>query len=271
MKGARLITALIVGGALLATLPGCGRPMPDASPGSDEAARPPGAHRGAAADSAGTHARPGPTPQIVEIYGDDLLDVGELGQFWAWVSYGSAKPLQYEWSLGDGTQATGNGISHRYEWPGRYTVVATVGNEDGTDTDTLLVTVSGPAPPPPSTPPQADGQTPAAERREEDTRRTDTTSRRSPALYGAQGVDASAGGYTWVVATHLRRDQAEQEVQRYRALGYRAGVYVDDDGPGSTAFRVVIGQFATTDEALAARRILSGDVRLGMWLLELAK
>ena len=64
-----------------------------------------------------------------------------------------------------------------------------------------------------------------------------------------------------MIATFLNQALAEKFVQQYRQLGNRAGVLIDTKGLGSTAYRVVLGQFATERDALAARRQLPRDIR----------
>jgi hypothetical protein len=81
-------------------------------------------------------------------------------------------------------------------------------------------------------------------------------------------VDEDAGGFTWVLRTDLWAERAQDLMLYHRLRGLRADVVVDTTGPGSPAYRVVAGQFATPDEAFAARAWLP-DEASHSWLLEL--
>jgi hypothetical protein len=81
-------------------------------------------------------------------------------------------------------------------------------------------------------------------------------------------VDEDAGGFTWVLRTDLWAERAQDLMLHHRLRGLRADVVVDTTGLGSPAYRVVAGQFATPDEALAARAWLPDEAPYP-WLLEL--
>jgi PKD repeat protein len=54
--------------------------------------------------------------------------------------------INYTWSFGDGTTASGQTATHTYTEDGTYTVTFTVCDEDGCRSDTLVVTVTGTGP-----------------------------------------------------------------------------------------------------------------------------
>ncbi len=57
-----------------------------------------------------------------------------------------------------------------------------------------------------------------------------------------------------MVGTFLETDPAEQLMRQLRIKGFRTGVLADRRPGASTAYRVVVGQFASTDRALSAKR-----------------
>jgi len=220
-------------------------------------------------------ATPDDPVRLVEVVGPRTLEAGAVGHFRARVSDRSARPVNYLWHLGDGTLSVGALVSYAYATPGAYTVAVVARNAAGRDTLKVPVYVEeasaqvglveavsdneGAAPAGP-----ASGETQAAE----PSRRSGVTVSRK-ALYGGGGMVAETGGYTWVVATDLWAERARARMLRYRLCGFRADIQVDTAGRGSPAHRVVLGQFATRTEALAARPWLPEEAR-GAWLLELA-
>jgi hypothetical protein len=210
-------------------------------------------------------------PQIVAIYGPRYSTVGQPENYRVRIKPGAGQPIIYRWSLGDGTLATGNNISHEYARPGRYVVNVTVRNARGHDTGSLKVAVS------PERPSEAlasdDGRATAGRTTSsfEDARAKEAESPRAATraggLWGAGGLDWSRGGYTLLVSTHFTRKKAEEASLRFRSEGFRSGIFVDDEGPGSTAYRVVVGQFETSDPAVSARRNLIKEGRKGAFLV----
>jgi hypothetical protein len=226
------------------------------------------------ADDGHVHAATPDNPvRLVEIVGPRTLEVGAVGHFRARVSDRSARPVNYLWDLGDGTLSVGALVSYAYATPGPYTVTVVARNAAGRDTLEVPVYVEeGPvrADSAESTSGKERSVTAGAPREIEAAdvpRRPGDTVPRN-ALYGGGGIVGETGGYAWVVATDLWAERARTRVLRYRLRGFRADVYVDTAGRGSPAHRVVLGQFTTRAEALAARPWLPEEAR-GAWLLEL--
>jgi PKD repeat protein len=73
------------------------------------------------------------------------VSVGEDAWLYGGNSYDpDGKIVSYEWDFGDGSSGSGMNISHAYTSPGMYYVVLTVTDDDGaTDTDTVIVNVTG--------------------------------------------------------------------------------------------------------------------------------
>jgi PKD repeat protein len=73
------------------------------------------------------------------------VDVGEKAWFWGNDSYDpDGYIVSYHWHFGDGTTATGELVTHVYQYPGNYTVTLTVtDNEGATDMDYVNVRVFG--------------------------------------------------------------------------------------------------------------------------------
>lgn len=67
-------------------------------------------------------------------------------------------------------------------------------------------------------------------------------------------VRPDRGGFTWVVYSSNQRLEAEPVVRALGDLGYRSGLYVER--AGGVTFHVLAGQFATEEEAEAARAVL---------------
>jgi hypothetical protein len=79
------------------------------------------------------------------------------------------------------------------------------------------------------------------------------------ALYGSGGIDWDRGGFTILTATRLSQREAERIALEYVERGYRTGIRVDDDDRGSTAYRVIVGQFETLRAATAALNAVRRD------------
>lgn len=216
-------------------------------------------------------------PNVVKIHGDRTVEAGVLQNYRAQIVYGARAPLEYFWDFGDGSFAEGNNVAHRFEEPGTYEVTLVTRNGRGTSVERFTITVEPSSHPRPATAEAATGDDPPVTRTSSGgapaakTRKAAPPSRRPARLPGspASGIAWSQGGYTWVVATHLVREGAEADVQRFRNAEYQTGLVIDDSGPGSTAYRVVIGQYATEKAALAARASLPQDIPGGVWLLPL--
>lgn len=205
--------------------------------------------------------RPAPKNQaaeIEEVYGKRTVQAGEQVNFRARLVHGTTREVEYHWDFGDGTRAEGNGVVHRYKKPGQYRLSVSVRNPHGKDTETLMISVTEPATPAP--PPVTETRTPPVPA-------TSTAGARpaaqpksappSPAVTrpGVRGgsIDFAQGGYAWRVRSHFELPQAEQEARQYKQAGYRVGLITDDQGPGTTAYRIVIGQFDSVEQALRAK------------------
>jgi hypothetical protein len=226
---------------------------------------------------AGASAPPDPLSapvRLVEIVGPRTLHVGAVAHFRARVTEQSARPVNYLWDLGDGTLSMGALVSYAYATPGPYTISVVARNAAGRDTLTVPVSVEVAPARVDSVETASDGEVGAAVgapstgevKTIEVPRRPRVTVPRR-ALYGGGGLVSETGGYTWVVATDLWPERARDRMLRYRLLGFRADIYVDSAGKGSPAHRIVLGQFATRTEALAARPWLPND-GVRPWLLE---
>lgn len=220
--------------------------------------------------------RPAPQHQpaeIQEVYGKRTVEAGEQVNFRARLVYGTAREVEYYWDFGDGTPAEGNGVVHRYKKPGQYRVSVSVRNPHGKDAETFMVTVTEPATPAP--PPVTEARTPPVP--------ATSTAVESPAVQpksapvpppvtrtGVRGgaIDFSQGGYAWRVRSHFEQPRAEQEARRYKQAGYRVGLITDDKGPGSTAYRIIIGQFDSVEQALRAKPSLPHQT--GVLLMDLS-
>ena len=213
--------------------------------------------------------------EIAAVYGARSPVVGQDVNYRVRLAQTSPSPVEYYWDFGDGTLAEGNNAVHHYRQPGRYRLTVSVRNQHGSDAETLVIRVVAPPPiaesdsgatsgaaaePPPGTPaPEALHQAALAE---------DAASRRPvPGLHGG-AIQWNEGGYAWRMRTYFEYAAAEQEARRCRQAGYRVGIVRDASGPGSTVYRVVLGQFGSVEAALRAKRAL--PYRTGVLLMELA-
>lgn len=217
--------------------------------------------------------------RIENVYGRTRLEVGEEENFRVRFNAEAAWPIVHYWDFGDGTFAEGNNVVHRFEKPGRYEIIAHAKNSAGEDYDTLYVNVVEPPEPTElfaeSEPEKevASARTPVVsdtvkvQKKPEETAPVSqpaNTSRRIVA------IDWSKGGYTWVVRTFLKREEAENLAMSFARRGYRSGIIIDDSGPGSVAYRVIMGQYETADAAVRARPEIEKVAGGGMWLHELS-
>jgi len=82
-------------------------------------------------------------------------------------------------------------------------------------------------------------------------------------------VEASRGGFTWVVNS-TSAPEAQEHTVRYRRLGYRSSV-LRAVVRGRRVFRVALGQFPSVGEAERARPFLPLGIRRDTWLLRLGR
>lgn len=75
-------------------------------------------------------------------------------------------------------------------------------------------------------------------------------------LFGGD-LSNSEGGFSWVVYTSQVRQEAVEVVLALSRLGYKAALVAEAD-PDIPAFRALVGQFASEEEATAARDLLPG-------------
>lgn len=211
--------------------------------------------------------------RIAAIEGKRSLVTGEKAEYRVHLDAGARQPVTYTWDLSDGSQATGSQVVLTFEQAGLYTLLVTARNRDGLDRDTVRIHVN-----PTKTPPAAPPDLPAAEAPPATpvvASAVDTPSAPSPPR--SRTVRSSTPllvwpqtGYTWVVATHLHRQQADMAALRYQRAGFQAGIVVDEQGSGSTAYRVVVGHYATPQAALQSRARLPADRPGGVLLLQLS-
>jgi hypothetical protein len=173
----------------------------------------------------------------------------------------SSTPVEYYWDFGDGTLAEGNNAVHHYRRPGRYRLTVTARNRQGRDADTVYIMVR----PRPAVA-AADSSAEDPELASADAVRRAVLAEPAaavpppaePAATGLRGgtIRWENGGYTWRVRTYFEAAAAEHEARRYLHDGFRVGILRDASGPGSTAYRVVIGQFPSVAAALRAQAAL---------------
>jgi len=208
--------------------------------------------------------------RIVTVYAERQLEVGQYVSFRVRLRPGAIWPVHYEWDLGDGIVAVGNNVQHGYQQAGTYTVRVEARNVAGADTASVEVLVVEPeqavviashadeeVEPEPAEVSEADATTIV--------RRTRT------GLRGQETVDLRNGGYSWVVSTYLDRLAADYLLFELRRGGYRSAIFVDDQGPGSPAYRVLVGQFATTETAFAVREAVGQLTARSEWLLDVSE
>ncbi len=57
---------------------------------------------------------------------------GDEVSFTSTMNEDATEPVEYRWRFGDGTEATGTAVTHRFDRPGEYTVILTASNKAGT-------------------------------------------------------------------------------------------------------------------------------------------
>lgn len=78
----------------------------------------------------------------VRIHGPSELELGEEGYFTADYPDTPTRPLTYEWSFGDGAEAAGRSVAHRYTREDTFVVMLTASNDGSSQTAALEVTVN---------------------------------------------------------------------------------------------------------------------------------
>ncbi len=194
--------------------------------------------------------------KIVQIYGRDTLEVGEAETYRVRVI--APYETAYTWHISDGTELGGNPIVFRFSQPGTYKLVAIAANPTGKDTASIDVFVRGKMPPPALA---SNKKPPAAEKSGHKSTAASAKSTKevvlkvtAPSTTGLRGKDEASGNYTWVIATYFQRKDAEALANAYRAVGYRANIFVDTGGKGSTVFRVCLGRFDSEQQAMQAKK-----------------
>lgn len=92
--------------------------------------------------------QPSVDPEVLALDVPSKAQVGESISFTATVNEEeTARPLSYEWQLGDGTVNSGQTVSHVYEQPGTYTAIFTAQNDLGKASESVTVSVAPPSPP----------------------------------------------------------------------------------------------------------------------------
>lgn len=198
--------------------------------------------------------------RIVKVYGREQLLVGEYEHFWVELGPGTERPSIFRWAMGDGTFAAGNYITHRYLKPGRYPVTVYARNRLGYALDTAWVMVTQVEPGMLEVIPTRSASVTASSGEPEtkpsvEARPRSSASAPPAGIHGAE-IEWAWGGYTLIMATFLDNTEAERAALRYRRAGYRTGIVTDTSGRGSTAYRVVVGQFATPEAAVAGRQAM---------------
>lgn len=83
-------------------------------------------------------------------------------------------------------------------------------------------------------------------------------------LQSDQGILTQHGGHTLVVASLKTQRLAQQLYQRLKQNGFRTSIL-----PGGSGYRVAVGQFETTTQALAMREELPAAVSREAWVLDI--
>ncbi len=195
--------------------------------------------------------------RIDSIYGRRDLIVGEEENYRVRTAPHPAWPIQYRWDMGDGVNALGNNIVHAYSDPGYYMVKVVAFNQFGSDSTWAIVQVS---------PDYGSEQYIVGNpnRRNSVTPREQTQgNRRAPIV-----VDTENRTFAWVIESHTSKAQADRAVRRYAGRGLAdLRVVVDDAGPGSVAYRVVVGNYTSTQQAVTERAIVESKSQKSSWLL----
>lgn len=87
-------------------------------------------------------------PRILAVDGPTTVKTGESVTFSARVGEESTRPMQYQWSFGDGTVGAGLTETHTFAQPGTYSVTFTASNEAGVASESITVTVTRRTQPP---------------------------------------------------------------------------------------------------------------------------
>ena len=214
---------------------------------------------------------PPPSPSLRsadEVYAPETIFVGEVANFRVRASDGTPRPFTALWDFDNGYLSVGNPVAHAYESPGTYSVRVIGRNRVSSDTLSVSVTVK---------------KAPAERDEQEGSSATVVSvndSVQSPSavesnvrvsassLLGNAPLNRTAGTYTWVIASDLWKNRVETAMLQYRLQNYRAELYLDTSGVGSPAYRIILGQFATEEEARAARSWLPSAVRAHASLME---
>ncbi|NNE36018.1 MAG: PKD domain-containing protein [Rhodothermales bacterium] len=194
--------------------------------------------------------------------------VDEPVNFRVRLHHGAVWPVNYMWDMGDGNRLIGNNVLQRYREPGLYTVSVVAHNRLSADTLMTQVLVRSPDG-------ERNDQTTAVDVRSEG--QTEVIApgprrvRYSPdELRSTAAVSQSTGGYGWVVGTYLDRPSAEQLMRQFKIKGLRTGIITDRGTNASTAYRVVVGQFASTGAALAAKREVQRLIAAPISIIDIA-
>ena len=210
--------------------------------------------------------------QIDSIYGRRNLIVGEEENYRVRTAPHPAWPIQYRWDMGDGVNALGNNIVHAFSDPGYYMVKVVAFNQFGSDSTWAIVQVSpdyGSEQYIVGNPNRRDrGARPATPETQDNTRKETPReqtqgNRRAPIV-----VDTENRTFAWVIESHTSRAQADRAVRRYAGRGLAdLRVVVDNTGPGSVAYRVVVGNYTSTQQAVTERAIVESKSQKSSWLL----
>jgi hypothetical protein len=168
--------------------------------------------------------------------------------------------------MGDGASLAGNNVLQRYEHPGTYTISVVARNSLSADTLTTLVEVQ----PRPGQAPEPEEVVAEQQSQDESAAASRRVWYRPGELRGMKPVSRSEGGYGWVVGSYLESRTAEQLMRQFRVKGFRTAVIADSRPGASTAYRVVVGQFASTGRALSAKREIQRLIATPITLLDIA-